>query len=127
MKNIICIDLTQFNNDKLKEVAKSLKLSDIQINMLIDNKKIDIAKLYLSKDSLYLDNSSLPIIAYTSKGDNTVKYFNTFTEMISKIEPIKAKKKDKLELTSVDSILDKISRFGVESITESEKNILDNQ
>jgi hypothetical protein len=127
MKNIICIDLTQFNNEKLKEVAESLKLTTAQVGIILENKKNGIVKVYLNKDSLHLDGLSLSAVAYTVKKDKTIKYPDSFAEMLNKIEPIKAKKKDKLELTSVDSILDKISRFGVESITENEKNILDNQ
>jgi hypothetical protein len=127
MKNIIYLDLTKFNNEKLKSVCESLKMTDPQVGMILDNKKVGIVKLYLNKDLLHLDAFSLPIIAYTTKLDKTIRYHDSFTEMLSKIDPIEAKKKVKLELTSVDSILDKISRFGIESITESEKNILDNQ
>ena len=128
MKNIICIDLTQFNNEKLKSVAESLKLTTAQVGMILENKKIGIVKLYLNKDSLHLDGFSLSIVAYTVKKDKTIKYFDSFTEMLSKIEPIKPSEPvEKVELNNVDDILDKISKFGIESITESEKTILDNQ
>lgn len=118
MKNIICIDLTQFNKEKLVEVADKYQLNIVS---LVENKDNGICKIYV-------DLSIIPLmVAYsTKKNKDTIITVSSFLESLKNIEPIVLIKevKDIVPLT-VDSILDKISKSGIVSLSESEKNFLD--
>ena len=112
MKNIICIDLTLFNNEKLVDIANSFNLN---YDVLLENKKDGFAKLFI------VDNR---VIAYTTKKDkDTVKYTKYYTETLLSLESIDIEKEPK-EM-NVDSILDKISKYGINSLSVNEKKFLD--
>lgn len=128
MKNIICIDLTTFNNEKLVEVAK---IYNLKADVLIKNKKDGFAKLFIGTD---FGNN---VIAYTTKKDkNTILYTDLYTESLMKIESVKIEsvkvekeiekeiEKEPIEMT-VDTILDKISKYGINSLSITEKKFLD--
>lgn len=115
MKNIICIDLTKFNNEKLVDVAKMI---GIDYDALLHNKKAGFVKLFI-------DKLSGKTIAFTTKEDKeSINYTEFFTEMLKSIEPFILSKKEPKELT-VDGILDKISKYGIESLSVNEKKFLD--
>lgn len=120
MENIICIDLTKFNNEQLRKIAEQYI---IDYDSLLLNKKNGFAKLWLVKDTNI-------IIAYTSKGDDSLRYMSTFTELLKLTENVSLKKSEKKKepeiILNVDIILEKISKYGIESISDIEKNFLDN-
>lgn len=116
MKNIICIDLTKFNNEKLTEVAK---LYNLEEKSLINNKKDGFAKLYINSV-----DGGLVAFTYKSNKDEVV-IADVFTDLLKSVTPIIIEKKQpKIEMT-VDNILDKISKYGIESISINEKKFLD--
>lgn len=121
MKNVICIDLTKYNNEKLAEVCLELgkKYTNLKFNVdsLISNKKEGFAKVYA-------DSTTGEYIAFTTKKDkNKIVYTEKFSEMLKSIEPVVFVKEPKA--MTVDSILEKISKYGIETLTVSEKNFLD--
>ena len=120
MKNIKVIDLTMFNNEKLKEVAKMFPGISINPDNLIKDKKGGIKKVFL-------DTESLVVIAYTLKSNpDEIIFTDSLVEKLAAIEPIQMPKKQRnTGPLSVDTILDKISKWGIESLTESEKTFLD--
>lgn len=115
MNRILCIDLTMFNHIKLQEVADTHKLN---MDFLEKNKKADVAKMWIDLDSGIL-------IAFTTKKISKMIYTDEYMEALSKIQPIEMPKKQ--IILSVDYILDKISKYGIESLTESEKTFLKDQ
>lgn len=116
MKNIICIDLTKFNNEKLVEVAK---LVSVDYNALVENKKTGFVKLFI-------DKVTGKTIAFTTKSNkDKVVYTSNFDEVLNSITPLVLVKEPK-EMT-VDGILDKISKYGIESISNTEKDFLNSQ
>ena len=48
--NIICIDLTKFNFEKLKEVSVKL---NVKLDILVDNKKEGFVKLWSFCSNVY--------------------------------------------------------------------------
>jgi hypothetical protein len=115
MSNIICIDLTKFNKEKLSEVAKLYKLSETG---LINDKKDGFAKIYI-------DTSIGVLVAFTyKKSKDEIVIADVFNDLLKSIDPIVIEKQPKLEMT-VDNILDKISKYGIESLSINEKNFLD--
>jgi hypothetical protein len=115
MKNLICIDLRQFNNEKLKDVSKSLNL--IYENLLI-GKKDGFVKIYI-------DRSTGLVVATTHKDDlNNIVLSSEFTKSLSEMPTFSMPKKE-IKNLSIDSILDKISKYGMESLNENEIGFLE--
>ena len=121
MKNIKVIDLTLFNNEKLKEVVKMFPGIQINPDSLIQDKKNGIKKLFL-------DTENLVVIGYTLKSNpDEIIFTEDLVEKLKAIESLQMPKKQRnTGPLSVDTILDKISKWGIESLTESEKTFLDN-
>lgn len=117
MKNIICIDLTKFNNEKLSDVVKPYNLD---VSSFITNKKAGFVKLYID-----ITNSGM-LVAFTHKDNrNELVISDVFKNSINSIEPIEAKKKNKtLKVLTIDNVLDKISKYGIESLSDTEKEFL---
>ncbi len=133
--NIKCIDLTVYNYEKLEEIGSALKIANP--SLLAENKKIGISKIWFDTKN---DNA---VIAYTVKGDDEILIADNFIADITKIKPVDVIVKErpnvanlvesvknsprKLEvILDVDSILDKIGQYGIDSITKEEKDFLDN-
>lgn len=115
MKNVICIDLTKYNNEKIVELAKTI---NIDVEATLHNKKVGFAKIFIYQDSGR-------VIAFTTKKDrNTIQYTSYFSELLTSIEPIEITKAP-IEM-NVDVILDKISKYGIDSLSINEKRFLDN-
>ena len=116
MKNIICIDLTKFNNEKLSDVAKAY---DLSLDSLIRDKKGGFVKLYMD-----INNGIL--VAFTHKNNrNDLVIADVFKDSLATIEPIEVKKKNKtLKVLTIDNVLDKISKYGIESLSDTEKEFL---
>lgn len=148
-KDVICIDLTKYNYEKLKEIAKSLNIKNFEA--LAENKKNGISKLWLDT------KNSFVIIAYMVKGYKDLIITDEIKEELSKISPIEVIVKERLKPTinrddfdnseigvninfstdekknmnlpvilDIDIILDKIQEYGLDSITKEEKKFLDN-
>lgn len=114
MKNVICIDLTKYNNEKLVELAKTI---NIDVEATLHNKKVGFAKIFIYQESGR-------VIAFTTKKDkDAIQYTTYFNELLTSITPIELSKAP-IEM-SVDTILDKISKYGVDSLTTNEKKFLD--
>lgn len=122
MKNVICIDLTKYNNEKLAEICVELgkKYPNLTFNLasLIANKKEGYAKVYA-------DSTTGEYIAFTTKKDkNKIVYTEKLSEMLKSVESVVFVKEPKA--MTVDSILEKIGKYGIETLTPIEKNFLDN-
>jgi len=114
MENIICIDLKMFNHIKLKELCD---IHGFNYDTLLNNKYEGFAKLWIRKE----DNM---IVAFTTKKSDTVQYTDMFSNDLLKINPISLQKQPKnLDL---DSILEKISAYGIDSLKPDEKDFLNN-
>ncbi len=114
MKNVICIDLTKFNKEKLAQVAVFYKLD---VATTLSNKEKGFVKLFI-------DLNTNQIIAHTSKKDKSITYTDTLGEILQKITPVDPIVK-KEKVMDVDTILDKIGKYGVDSLSINEKAFLD--
>jgi hypothetical protein len=113
--NIICIDLTKFNNEKLKEVSTEL---NVRLDVLVGNKKLGFVKLFLN---IELDI----IVAFTTKKDKTrIVYTDTYKDMLLNMESFEIVKQP-IQL-DIDTVLEKITKYGIDSLSVLEKDFLDN-
>ena len=104
---------------------------------MAENKRIGIGKIWFDTKN---DNA---VIAYTVKGDDEILIADNFIADITKIKPVDVIVKQKEEnvlnvvesvinsprklkvVLDVDTILDKIGQYGIDSITKEEKDFLD--
>ncbi len=116
--NLILIDLKQYNHPKLREIALQFDWNQEVLVMFKDN---NIAKIWVDVDTK-------DVVAYTTKKDNNIKLGDDFMEKLSSMDSYQLPKKAKVtNLTlDLDSILEKISRTGLDSLTNDERSFLDN-
>jgi hypothetical protein len=114
MKNIVCIDLRMFNHIKLKEVCD---MYGFDYQTLLSTKTQGFAKIWINKDTM-------KTFAFTVKKDDTVRFTDDFAKEISEIKPIEPIKQERS--LDLDSILEKISMYGIGSLKPNEKEFLDN-
>jgi hypothetical protein len=100
-----------YNQEKLVTIADEL---NIKSEILLESKKKGLAKLYLNEDK---------IIAFTTKKNKEIIVYTPYLdEEMSKIEPFII---ENSYVMTVDSILDKICKYGIETLTENEKKFLE--
>jgi|LauGreDrversion4_2_1035121.scaffolds.fasta_scaffold540450_2 hypothetical protein len=115
MENIICIELTKHNQKKLTDISIDLKL-----------KSLDLIKLKeLGADKIWFNSENEDLISFTvtAGGKDEVFFSEGYKRFFLEIKPFEIPKKSK----SVDSILEKITKYGIKSLTKEEKDFLDNE
>jgi hypothetical protein len=119
--NIIIIDFAFTSDDKLRRICEELKLNyDVLSN---DKKQF---KFY----RVWIDLTSKTMIAYsTVSSPEKIIYTPAYEEIFRTIPRYEPKP---IELPApqvdlnIDSILDKISKYGIDSLLKEEKDFLDN-
>lgn len=140
IKGIIRFKLTDFKSEEeLMEYINSDDNFDVLRNILLDqqNDINESEKTIMSYDKAYEHYEEIWIldgfcVAVKSKCTEEIVINPGFSDFLLDITFDYKKEKEKLESSriflksiSVDSILDKISKVGIENITESEKRFLD--
>ena len=121
MKNIICIDLTQYTLQELKEVSE---VYNIPFFYLEDLKGNPGEEVYFAK--MWFDTLNQEIVGYSSILDKDKLILSeSYTDIISDIKPSELKKR-RVDILTVDNILDKIAKYGIDSLVKEEKDFLDN-
>jgi hypothetical protein len=123
---IVVIDYTFTSDEKLKRISEELHLN---YELLIKEKKE--FKMY----RIWIDIESKTMIAYTTtKSPKSIIYTRGYDDLFVSMKGYEPKpiglpepkiEYPKAEL-NIDSILDKISKFGIESLLKEEKDFLDN-
>lgn len=115
LKNTLCIDLTAFNHAQLVTLAAQYDV--LNADILISNKKDGFAKVFIDK----LDGST---IAYTTKKDKTITFTTDFTKSLDEMTSVALVKEPKV--MELDTILEKISKYGKQSLKADEIEFLKN-
>ena len=127
MKDIICVDLTILNNDQLKNFCAEYNFS---YEVILDFKEKTYAKIWLTKDGVSVAFTVIKNNAFDIEDFDTVRMFNVFLTELSTVKsyqvPVETDAVDPVIL-DVDIILEKIFKYGKDSITKEEKSFLDNQ
>lgn len=119
--NIIIIDYAFTSDEKLRRICDELKLN---YDILVKDKK-DF-KMYRA----WIDLTNKTMIAYSKTSrPNEIIYTSSYEELFRNIpryepKPI-ALPAPEVDL-SIDAILDKISKYGIDSLLKEEKDFLDN-
>jgi len=121
MKNIICIDLTQYTLTELKDVSE---VYNIPFFYLEDLKGEPGEEVYFGK--MWFDTLNQEIVGYSSILDKDKLILSeSYTDIISDIKPSDLKKR-RVDVLTIDNILDKIAKYGIDSLVKEEKDFLDN-
>lgn len=122
MKNIICVDLTILSIDQLKDFCAEYNLS---YGAILEFKQNTYAKLWITKDGKCLSFTLTKDNDFGIEDYDTVRVFKGFLAELSAmpvyqvpVVPV---------ILDVDTILDKILKYGKGSLTLEEKSFLDNQ
>jgi hypothetical protein len=122
MKDIICVDLTILNNDQLKKFCAEYNFS---YEPLLNFKQKTYAKVWFTKDGVSVAFTLIEKNAFDIEDFDTVRMFELFLTELSAIKPYQVPVEP--VVLDVDIILEKIFKYGKDSITLEEKNFLDNQ
>lgn len=121
MKDIICVDFTILNENELKNLSAEYGFS---YEGLVDFKKKTYAKVWFTKEGVSVAFTVIEDNAFKIKDFNKVRMFNVFLEELSLIAPYQVIAEP--VVFDVDIILEKIFKYGKDSLTIEEKNFLDN-
>lgn len=116
------INFIRIELNKIKSVEDARK---ILASNNIQEKDIKPEKVFSAKEfhkTLFFDASTLYLIAYIKKGESNLTFVPEFYQLFTDSKPLEAKE-DKVIL-SLDTILDKISKTGIGSLSRSEKVFL---
>jgi hypothetical protein len=116
-KDLICIDLDGIENiDQFKTLIKKVKKSNIIIEESLWSLKSDlkISKIFLHKTTL-----EIIFIEVNINGDFHIGLYPFISDKLMKMKPLTIKKN-----MNMDSILERISKNGIQSLTKKEEKIL---
>lgn len=117
MKNTILIDFAFTSIQALKSICDDLKIN-------FDILKSDREKFKFHK--IWIDMEFKTMIAYTTvKKPNDIVYTVGLESILLEMSSYQLQPSTDLSELSVDKILDKISKFGMDSLLKEEKEFLD--
>lgn len=115
--NIICIDFSNTSDKDLKVICKKYQL--IYDELVQKKTKFGL-------DKMFIDLDAHKLFAYTLTSDkNKVEFTNAVSEILNSIPACKVDIVSDIVKLDIDSILDKISKYGIESLVKEEKEFLD--
>ena len=118
-KHLICVDLSMVDNiEDFNKLSKKLN----SYNIVLDDKVWDIRK-DLGVQKVFLYKESLEIVFVELK-INDQEYIGIYPYMSDELLGMKAFRSKKN--MDVDSILERISKYGIKSLTKKEEKILKN-
>jgi len=120
MDDIICVDLTVLDKNQLKDFCSTYKLS---YEGILDFKEKTYAKLWITKQGICMAFTLTKKNYFNIKDFDTIKAFNGFLKELSTMEPYQVIVEP--VILDVDVILEKISKYGIKSITLEERHFLD--
>lgn len=121
MKNIICIDLTKYTLTELKDVSEVYNIPFFYLKDMKGNPGEDV---YFAK--VWFDTLNQELVGYSSIEDKDKFILSqSYTNVMVDIKPVDLKKR-RVDVLTVDNILDKIAKYGIESLVKEEKDFLDN-
>lgn len=117
---LIQIDFTNTSSEDLKVI---LKKHSIKYDQLMEKHKT------WSFHKIFIDLDSFKLFAYILNSDKEkIEFTEALNEVMLSIKPETVDKTPEPDIVfDVDHILEKISKFGINSLTKAEKDFLDSQ
>ena len=113
MENVICLELSKYTESQLKEICVKF---DLYYERLLESK----VKWNVNKAFINISLKKMFACTLVSDPDKLIYYFEHLNNLISSIEPILLKE----EVLDVDTILEKITNSGYDSLSKKEKDLL---
>lgn len=121
MKNVICVDFTILDLAQLEVFCDEHNFS---LEVLTDLKSKGYWKVWFMQDGLGISYNLTKGNRFGITDYEKVRYFPDFLTELTKMQAYQPAQVEKV--FSVDVILEKISKNGIQSITKEEKDFLDN-
>ena len=124
MNNVICVDLTILNPEQLMLFCEN---HNFKYEVLLELKQKTYWKVWFFADGTGLSFNLTKNNIFKIKDYEKIRYFDDVLDCLSKIAVYEPAPIESIELVlDVDTILEKILKYGKDSITKEEKNFLDN-
>lgn len=120
--NVVKVDLRK-GDDYIRDI--SYKMGIIPDSLINDKENFDVLFFMLVDGKFYN-------FAYIRKGEKGINFMKSYYRELSKLETsnsddiVREPKEPEVIEYDIDSILEKISEKGIESLTKAEKDFLDN-
>ena len=122
MKDIICVDLTKLTDSEIAEFCAS---TNFIYDGVMSLKKQTYAKVWWTREGVGIAFTLAKDNQWNIKDYDSVRMFDGFVPSLLQVSVYEPPKP--VVFLDVDSILDKIIKYGKESMTAEEKRFLDNQ
>lgn len=127
--------MSKYFDNKYLKIDLRICNSIVDFERLRDDNGIPVNKLSGKKllqfkeslDFIFLDSTRFNIIAYTYKGEKEVVYVDELSEYLTSMKSVTFTKFYDFSDMDVDTVLEKISDSGMESLSKKEKAFLKNQ
>ena len=130
MKDFICIDFLTMDDTQLIKICDKF---GFLYSKVISFKEKTYAKLWMTKDGICMAFTLTKKNHFNIKDYNTVRVFTGFLKELEKMESyqiddvVEGSFENPEIILDVDVILEKIFKYGKDSLTKEELNFLDNQ
>ena len=121
MKNVICVDFTVMTEEQIKIFCDEYNFA---CDVMIDLKNKKYQKVWFFTDGVGLAYNLCRDNPFGVKDYDKVRLFTDILKDLTKIEPYIPVSVE--VILDVDTILEKIHKYGKDSITKEEKDFLDN-
>ena len=122
MKDIICVDLTKLTDSEIAEFCAS---RNFIYDGVIGLKRQTYAKVWWTREGVGIAFTLAKDNQWNIKDYDSVRMFDGFVPSLSEVPVYEAPKP--IVVLDVDSILEKIFKYGKESMTTEEREFLDSQ
>lgn len=122
MKDIICADLTKMTDSQIAEFCAGRNFS---YEAVINLKKSSYAKIWWSREGLGVAFTLTKSNQWNIKDYDTIRLFENFMPDLAAVPVYEPPKP--VAVLDVDVILEKIFKYGRQSMTVEEKKFLDSQ
>lgn len=122
MKNVICVDFTIMTAEQIKVFCEEY---NFLYEVMLDLKNKKYHKVWFFSDGIGLAYNLCKDNPFGIKEHDKVRLFTDILKDLPNIKPYEPVPID--AILDVDTILEKIHKYGADSITKEEKNFLDNQ
>ena len=121
MKNVICVDFTKLDTDQLMVFCDDF---GFDFDVMLDLKKKTYWKIWFLKCGTGIAYNLCQQNIFGIKDFEKVRYFSGLVDDFSAMDSYEPA--PVVKTYDVDAILEKIGKYGKDSITKDEKDFLDN-
>lgn len=128
MKSLVYLDISKSNDNLIAQFCNDYNIPDSEKKYLLNDKKEGFSEYWFE-----ITKTSVKLVAYRTLNSKRIVFNNmrmesNYKRILNSFSNYTSLKKEPIsENLDVDDILDKISSFGIDSLTKREIDFLDSQ